>query len=88
MSYEVDYTKECKCPCGMGTVEYVLESNDWLQTREHINIKCQECNTKYRVESKYFCPKPKHDYTIYYLVPTDRNLSADEVKKGTLKLDF
>ena len=40
-------------------------------------IDCEECNKKYEIISEYFCPKPKHDYTIYYL--KDKN-SVDKIK--------
>lgn len=66
MSYEIDRIKEIDCPCGKGKIQQILESNDWNQLRETIEILCLECKENYEIESEYFCPKPKHDYTIYY----------------------
>ena len=66
MSYEVDRIKEIECLCGKGKIKQICESNDWNQTREYIEIDCNECKEKYEIVSEYFCPKPKHDCTIYY----------------------
>ena len=66
MSYEVDNIKRIDCPCGKGKIKQACESNDWNQTREYIEIECDECKNKYEITREYFCPKPKHDYTIYY----------------------
>lgn len=87
MSYEVDYTKECKCPCGNGTIKYESESNDWGQTREHISICCPICKDNFKIESKYYCPKPKHDYEVHYLVPVG-DMSDEERSSKSIKLDF
>ncbi len=66
MSYNVDSVKYAKCPCGKGVVRRIIESNDWFQTRESVDILCESCKKNYELISEYFCPKPKHDYTIYY----------------------
>ena len=68
MSYEVISEKQVPCACGNGFVKMVTSANDWNQFRESVLIECESCKKNYRVESKYCCPKPKHDYTIYYLV--------------------
>ena len=31
-------------------------------------IDCEECRKIYDIKSEYYCPKPKHEFTIYYLV--------------------
>ena len=66
MSYEVDKVEEIKCPCGKGKIKQICGSNDWNQTKEHIEIVCNECKNKYEIIREYYCPKPKRDYTIYY----------------------
>ena len=66
MSYEVDRVKEINCPCGKGKIKQTCESNNWNQTREYIEILCDECKEKYEIVNESFNPKPKHDYTIYY----------------------
>ncbi len=73
MSYEVDYVRSVKCPCGNGLIEMTGESNDWNQTREKIDIKCDICSKKYKLTSKHYNPKPKHNFTIYYLENKDTN---------------
>ena len=77
MSYEIDSIKEIKCPCNKGKIIRINKSNDWNQTKENIYINCEKCNKKYKIVSEYFCPKPKHDCTIYYL--KDKN-SEDMIK--------
>ena len=68
MSYEVVNEKTVPCPCKKGTVKFVLEENDWFQTKEHVLIECPECAKKYTISSEYHCPKPKRDYTRYFIV--------------------
>lgn len=36
------------------------------QTKVEVIIDCKECIKNYDIISEYFCPKPKHDYIIYY----------------------
>ena len=36
------------------------------QIKEHIELLCNDCKNKYDIISEHFCPKPKHDYLIYY----------------------
>ena len=67
MSYEIDSIKKIKCPCKRGTIERVTKSNDWNQVKESITINCEECKNKYSIISEYYCRKPKHETTIYYL---------------------
>lgn len=68
MSYEVVNVKKAPCACGKGVVTLTVSENDWNQTRESVAIECEACKLTHRIESKYCCPKPKHDYTLYYLV--------------------
>ena len=77
MSYEIDDIKEIKCPCNKGKIRRISKSNEWCQKKESIYIDCEECSKKYEIISEYFCPKPKLDYTIYYL--KDKN-SVDKIK--------
>lgn len=67
MGYEVIRTYKEKCKCGNGYIKKYLKQNDWNQFDEDVVIECEECNKKCKIISKYFCPKPAHDYTIYYL---------------------
>ena len=80
MSYEIISTKQINCPCGKGKIEYTLKQNDWFQTKELVEIVCTDCKMKYEIVSKYYCPKPKHDYTVYYY----KNKETGE----KIKLDF
>ncbi|MCM1545501.1 MAG: hypothetical protein NC033_00550 [Clostridiales bacterium] len=84
MSYDIVKEENQPCPCGKGFVNYILEENDWGQFRENVFIQCDNCQTKYTVQSKYFCPKPKHDYTLYFLVKNGQSIDSPE----TIKLDF
>ena len=69
MSYEKDSSMMIKCPCKKGYIILEREISDWGQIKEHDPIiDCDVCSNKYYIESKYVCPKPRHDYTIYYLV--------------------
>ena len=68
MSYELDSEKKAPCACGKGFITLTSYSNDWGQSRESVSIECDCCKKTHRIESKYFCPKPQHDYHIYYLV--------------------
>ncbi len=72
MSWETISTKKIKCPCGKGFIEQETKGDDWNRYEDEIPvILCEDCSKKYKIESKYFCPKPKHDYTIYYCVNKD-----------------
>lgn len=84
MSYEIINEKKQPCPCGNGFIQYICEENDWSQFRENISIQCTKCQDEYEVKSKYFCPKPKHDYNIYYLVKIGEDIDSP----NTIKLDF
>lgn len=77
MSYEIDDIKEMKCPCNKGKIRRISKSNDWSQRKESMYIDCDECSKNYEIVSEYFCPKPYHDYTIYYL--KNKN-SGDKIK--------
>lgn len=72
MGWEELGTSKVMCPCGCGSIHQVHYGDDWNRYRDgSIIIDCEVCSKKYKVESKYFCPKPYHDYTIYYLTPID-----------------
>lgn len=72
MSWETITTKSTKCPCGKGSIEQEIKGDDWNRIKETVPvIKCNDCFKKYTIESKYFCPKPAHNYTIYYCVSKD-----------------
>lgn len=71
MSYEVIHQKSVPCACGHGHITLTVSENDWNQMRESVSIECDCCKQTHHIESKYCCPKPKHDYTIYYLVAND-----------------
>ena len=72
MSWEVINTHSIKCLCGNGTIEQIIKGDDWNRLEEMMPvIKCKECSKKYVVESKYYNPKPGHDYFIYYCVDKD-----------------
>lgn len=66
MGYEIVNHRQLDCPCKKGKIEWCLLSNDWGQEKETINIECDECKSKYEIVYAIFCPKPKHDYKIYY----------------------
>ncbi len=68
MSWEVINTKKIKCLCGKGTIEQNIIGDDWNRIEsETPTIKCKECSSKYELTSKNYYPKPKHDYTLYFL---------------------
>lgn len=73
MSYDVVKEKTIPCPCKEGVIRYSLSENDWNQTRESITIECHKCKEEYRIVSESYRPKPKHDFTLYYLVPRKGN---------------
>lgn len=78
MSYELDFSKKIKCPCGEGIIIYETESNDWGQIREKgPYIKCLKCEKDYKIETEFLSPKPKHDYKLYYLV---NNKTGEKIK--------
>lgn len=81
MSYDVVYSRKAPCACGKGAVSLVVSENDWNQTRESVTIECEACKKLYRIESKFFCPKPKHEYTVYYMV-------ANSNPEDKIKLDL
>ena len=82
MSWETITTKKVKCPCGKGLIEQDIKGDDWNRIIEtEPIIKCDDCSKKYVIESKYFYPKPAHDYTIYYCV--NKN-DSDEIIKLSL----
>jgi len=67
MSWEVIRTKKAKCPCGKGIIEQDIIGDDWNRIDSKTpRIICEECNKKYELTSKYYYPKPKHDYTLYF----------------------
>lgn len=69
MSYERDIPTIIKCQCGKGKIIKESESNEWGQIKEYgPYIDCEECRKIYDIKSEYYCPKPKHEFTIYYLV--------------------
>ncbi len=69
MSYEKDIPTKVVCPCGEGFIVKESESNDFGQIKEFSPyIDCPNCKNNYSIVSEYFCPKPKHDFTIYYIV--------------------
>ena len=71
MSYEVISQKQVPCACGNGFVKLVTTENEWNQFKESALIECDICQKTHRIESKYCCPKPMHDYILYYLVNID-----------------
>ena len=69
MSWEVEQTKKILCPCGKGHICMNILGNDWNDYRNDSPIICcEECSKKYKIEAKYYYPKPAHDYNIYYCV--------------------
>ena len=79
MSWEVEQTKKIPCPCGKGNICMDILGDDWNNIREDTPIICcSECSKKYKIESKYFNPKPGHDYTIYYCV--EKNNPETKIK--------
>lgn len=97
MSWEKTGTSKVVCPCGCGKIYQTHYENDWLSHESGpVIIDCEVCSKKYKIESKYFCPKPYHDYTIYYLTPIDypdyvKTTGADIVygeRKNLEDIDF
>ena len=45
----------------------------------HYDSNYAECRKIYDIKSEYYCPKPKHEFTIYYLVNkrTGKKLKID-----------
>ena len=80
MSYEIDYEKEIKCPCGKGTIKYIHKSNDWSQTKEETAIHCVDCGNKYKIVKEVSCRKPAHESVNFYCV--------DENGKEKILLSF
>lgn len=66
MSYEITEINEIDCLCGRGKIKQVSKSNEWNQTKVEVTIDCKDCIKSYDIISENFCPKPKHDYTLYY----------------------
>ena len=51
------------------TIEQEIKGDDWNRIEEETPIiQCEECSKRYKIESKYFNPKPAHEYTVYYCV--------------------
>ena len=65
-----DTTKRTKpCLCGKGKLVQETRMDDWNRIEENTPyFECEECRNKYNIESKFFNPKPAHEYTIYYAV--------------------
>lgn len=69
MSWETIRVNKIKCPCVKGTIEQEIKGDDWNRIEEETPIiQCEECSKRYKIESKYFNPKPAHEYTVYYCV--------------------
>ena len=74
MSWDVMRKDEIECLCGKGKIEQEILSDDWGRVDETAPvIKCEECSKKYKIESKYYNPKPYHGYTIYYCIDKETN---------------
>ena len=74
MSWEVSSINEIQCPCGKGKIKQVIKDDDWGRIKEETPvIECKECAGKYNIIKEYVCPKPKHDYTVYYCVSKDND---------------
>ena len=43
MSYEVIGENVQPCPCGKGIVRTIIKENDFFQTKEDVEIECDEC---------------------------------------------
>lgn len=48
MSWEEDYRRYSKCPCGKGYIVSKSSSNDWGKTRSYTFSNCKECCENYR----------------------------------------
>ena len=50
--------------------ENLYKKQEWMIGIEENTpyFECEECRNKYNTESKFFNPKPAHEYTIYYAV--------------------
>lgn len=70
MNTSWDTTKRTKpCLCGKGKLVQETRMDDWNRIEENTPyFECEECRNKYNIESKFFNPKPAHEYTIYYAV--------------------
>lgn len=81
MSWETIRTNKITCPCGKGTIEQEIKGDDWNRIEEETPvIMCDECAKKYIIKSKYFNPKPAHDYTKYYCVNKNNPEEQIELK--------
>lgn len=58
-------TSKVTCSCGYGSIYQSQYSDDWNRYSDGpVIIDCEICSKKYKIELKYFYPKPYHDYTI------------------------
>lgn len=81
MSWETIRINKITCPCGKGTIEQEIKGDDWNRIEEETPvIMCDECAKKYIIKSKYFNPKPAHDYTKYYCVNKNNPEEQIELK--------
>lgn len=83
MSWDHDI-KSIKCPCGNGTIEQEYASDDWNRTKYYTpKILCTNCASKYNLHSIYHgcLLKSDGDYTNYYLVDKNIDLSLDYMDK-------
>lgn len=68
MSWETITDKVKECECGKGKVRYILEMDDWNDSRSEQYISCRECYEaalKHQ-DNSYKSPNPvKHDDTRY-----------------------
>lgn len=75
--------KSIKCPCGLGTIEKEIKSDDWGRIEEGSPyIKCSSCMDKYNLVTIFYY-NPfwwKGDTTNYYLVPKEIDISVKYIQ--------
>jgi len=81
MSWDHDIRK-INCPCGQGTIEREIKSDDWNRIEEGpVKINCSNCSKKYNLVSLSCWSQNNGYFTIDYLVPKEVDLSVNREQK-------
>ena len=73
MSYELDYQEDVNCPCGKGKIIRRTFSNDWNRSYDEISIACDDCRSKYHIET-ISSPRKYKGRDLIYMVPLGESM--------------
>ena len=73
MSYELDYQEDASCPCGKGKIIRKVFSNDWNRSYDEVSIACDDCRSKYHIES-ISSPRRYKGRDTVYMVPLGESM--------------